>query len=200
MVQNPYALTLTPVIGTLALKPLDFMRPDGRVVNASWAAVEACASPEVMSSEANHYRLQHSASEHCYPLALPVLITVSWSLCSAADAARTRVTAFVEWLYSSNIRGALTQLNIVALHDVSGPARTAHAKALDFISCSARTNGIALGTIIGPWAAGLAVMLLLLGVVGWMKKKEVDCTPLSAPSLLQTCDCCPTGPLSFVRN
>ena len=58
VVQSPYALTLTPLIGNLALKPIQFLRSDGHKANASWETVRACASSEVMNKDANHFALQ----------------------------------------------------------------------------------------------------------------------------------------------
>ena len=137
VVQNLYALSVTPLSGFLALEPVRFQRRDGAIVSASWQAVEACATPDVMDADGAFFDLQRSSAAACYPLSVSTTISIRRPDCDAADdLARRHAVAFVEWMYSANIAAALHQMNMVPLHKVSATTTAANRAALDFISCN----------------------------------------------------------------
>ena len=151
VVQHPYGFTVTTLTGHLALEPRPFQRPDSHIVSPSWQAVAACATPDVMSADGNYFDLQRSTATGCYPLSLPTSISLKRSMCDeVADPQRTRTVAFVEWIYSANIGGALQQMNIAPLYTVSAQAAAANRAALDFITCDPLVrNAFPVGLVIG---------------------------------------------------
>ena len=121
---------------------------------------------------------QTSSSPSCYPLSLPIVISVRKSLCNQdTDAARTRTIAFAEWLVDpSHMRANLIQQNMAPLYDAQPLALTARSRTLEHITCNPRNTGISLALLFGLGLSGLVVVLVLLTVVGWLMKTQARTT------------------------
>eukprot|EP00667_Euglena_gracilis_P004267 EG_transcript_4288 len=153
---TPFAFAVSPMVGQLPaeLQLTSIVAHSGEAVAASLATAQACATDAQYDPNTSVVSLALD-NRSCYPLLLPLYISMR-PQCPSPSPATARAVTFLQWMFSpTTLDAALGSLNLVSLNTVSSQIQAHNTEALFQLACGVRSTP----------AAPADLLPLLLGII-----------------------------------
>jgi len=178
VVGNAYTLSVTALTDDFpdGAQLIPLCRTESSAVLPTWNSVQACATADVYDAVGNTFHLAASASPSCYPLSVPLHISILKSQCDyQSDPSRTATSYFLDWLVGSgaNTFPAFYASRLAPLLTISPDVAARNEAAINLVTCQPPASQTALYIGVAAAVVGAVFAVVLCGM-WWQYRSRKD--------------------------